>query len=717
MKQSFLKKYDLTPSVSISLIFLIAFFALFLAFPLIDVFKGAFWTGKLPRDIDMRKVNSRSFGPGTTNLTITVRAMREPVPAEWQADITIQSDDAKEEALNLTCGVSLNATPKFDEGVDEAAPPTPENIFLRAAFRAKDKQNAYLIKDFRGDKEKLVWRLLIQSDLAKDISGWTLKWDISNIPDYRRVMLSSRGKFDLTYFALMVTDPIQRACVLNSFKIGLMVTILTTLLSIPLAYFLVRYRFFGRGILQGLILVPMIMPPFVGAIGMKQFFAPYGSINLLLMKLRLMSFENPIDWSGGGFWGVVLLEILHLYPIMYLNVAAALANVDPNLEEAAENLGATKFRLFRTVTFPLMLPGYFAGAIIVFIWSFTDLGTPLIFEYRQVLPVQIFNRVNDIHTNPMGYALVVLVIILTLLFFYLSKKVVGSRRYEMMGRGHTGSREVQANPLMTGIIYLFVGGLIFTALLPHISVFLTSITPKAREWFLTVLPSEVTLRHYGGVFTHDNTLSSIKNSLFYSTLSTLLDIFLGILIAYLLTRKRIPGKNILDTTAMLPLALPGIALAFGYVGCFANTPLNPRDNPTALLIIAYAVRRLPYMVRAAYAGFQQTSITLEEASQNLGASPLRTLRKITLPLVIANLVAGGILCFSFAMLEVSSSLILSMKDQFNPITKTIYELFGRLEDGPYISSAMGILGMVLLTVSLVTAGRFLGKRMGELFRA
>ena len=576
MKQSFLKKYDLTPGISISLIFLIVFFALFLAFPLVYVFKGAFWT--------------------------------------------------------------------------------------------------------------------------------------------------SAGKFDLTYFKLIITDPTQRVCVLNSFKIGIIVTILTTLLSIPLAYFLVRYRFFGRGILQGLILVPMIMPPFVGAIGMKQFFATYGSINLLLMKLRLMSFDNPIDWTGGGFWGVVLLETLHLYPIMYLNIAAALANVDPNLEEAAENLGATKLRLFRTVTFPLMLPGYFAGAIIVFIWAFTDLGTPLIFEYRQVLSVQIFNRVNDIHTNPMGYALVVLVIMLTLLFFYLSKKVVGSRRYEMMGRGHTSSREVQATPLMTGIIYTFVGSFVFIALLPHISVVLTSLTPNAGRWFMTVLPSELTLHHYGGVFTHDNTLSSIKNSLFYSTLSTLGDIFLGVLIAYLLTRKRIPGKNILDTTAMLPLALPGIVLAFGYVGCFADLPLigqalNPRRNPVALLVISYAVRRLPYMVRAAYAGFQQTSITLEEASQNLGASPLRTLRKITLPLVIANLVAGGILCFSFSMLEVSSSLILSMIDRFNPITKTIYELFGRLADGAYISSAMGVLGMMLLTVSLVTAGRFLGKRMGELFRA
>ncbi len=527
-----------------------------------------------------------------------------------------------------------------------------------------------------------------------------------------------RGRFDLTYFKLMFTDDFQRICILNSLKIAVVTTIMTTLISLPLAYFLVRHSFPGRGLLQGMILVPMIMPPFVGAIGMKKFFDGFGSsANVLLRSLGVLGPQDAVDWFGGGFWGVVILEMLHLYPIMYLNVAAALANVDPNLEEAAENLGATKFRLFRTVTFPLMVPGYFAGAIIVFIWAFTDLGTPLIFNYDRVVAVQIFRRVKDINVNPMGYALVVLIIVLTLFFFYLSKKVIGTRRYEMMARGHTGSREAKASPLLTTIIYIFCVSVIIIALLPHISVVLTSLTTDSGTWYMSVLPSDYTLAHYRGVVTHDDTISSIRNSFLYSVGSTIITVILGIMIAYVLTRKRIPGKNLLDTISMLPLALPGIVLAFGYVGSYAGTILDPRRNPTALLILSYAVRRLPYMVRAAVAGFQQTSVTLEEASQNLGASPQRTLRKITLPLVIANLVAGGILVFSFSMLEVSSSLILAMKGQYNPITKTIYDLLQRLQDGPFIASAMGVLGMVLLSVSLVVSGRFLGKRMGELFRA
>lgn len=522
------------------------------------------------------------------------------------------------------------------------------------------------------------------------------------------------GRISFTFFKLMFVNPLIRQSIFNSIIIGIVVTLATTLLSLPLSYFLVRYRFFGRSLLQGLILVPMVMPPFVGAIGMKQLFARFGSVNLILMKLNIIEPQNAINWFGGGFLAVIVLEVLHLYPIMYLNISAALANIDPSMEEAAESMGAGRFRLFRTITLPLMLPGYFAGAVIVFIWAFTDLGTPLIFQYRKVMPIRIYDMVNEPTENPMGFALVVMVILITMVFFYLSKRFMGTRRYEMMSRGHTDVKERPVGTAKTIFIYVFVLGVIGIAVLPHISVAFLSITER---WAGTILPGKFTAIQYGKIFSHELTLPSIRNSLIYSSFSTIIDLILGILIAYILSRKRIPGKNILDATAMLPLALPGLILAFGYIACFSGTFLNPRENPVILLVVIYAVRRLPYMVRAAYAGFQQTSIALEEASQSLGATPLKTMRKITFPLIIANLVAGGILSFAFAMLEVSSSLILAMKKQFFPMTKAIYYLLSRIQDGTYIASAMGMLGMTLLIVSLVLAGRFLGKRMGELFRA
>jgi iron(III) transport system permease protein len=519
--------------------------------------------------------------------------------------------------------------------------------------------------------------------------------------------------FSLVFMKLMFSSPNYTIILANSVNLGLAVTLFTTLLSLPLALLLVRYNFPGKGLLTGLILVPMVLPPFVGAIGMRQLFARFGSINLLLLDLGIIS--QPIDWLGGGsFWGVVILEALHLYPIMYLNLAAALANVDPSLEEAAKNMGANSFELFRTVTFPLVLPGYFAGAIIVFIWAFTDLGTPLVFEYREVIAVQIFNMVTDLHQNPMGYAFVVAVIAVTLFFFYLSKRILGGGRYEMLSRGHVGTAARPASTRMTLVTYVVVLGISVLALIPHFGVLLTSVS---KRWFLSVLPSAYTLQFYGDVFTHDLTLLSIKNSLLLSSLSTIIDVVLGVVIAYFLARKRVPGRSVLDALAMLPLALPGLVLAFGYVAAFSATPLDPRINPVPLLVIAYAVRRLPYMVRAAYAGFQQTSVALEEAAINLGASPIKTLFQITMPLIFANLIAGAVLSFSFAMLEVSDSLILASKEPYYPITKAIYALLGRIADGPYIASAMGMLGLVLLAASLFIAGRFFGRRMGELFRA
>ena len=536
------------------------------------------------------------------------------------------------------------------------------------------------------------------------------------------------GRFSLQFFANIITDETQRILVINSFKLAISVTLATTLVSLPLAYILTRFRFPGRGVFQGLILIPMIMPPFVGAIGMKQLFGLYGSINTFLVQANLVDLADIapasfLDWFGGGFFGVVLLSTLHLYPIMYLNVSASLANVDPSLEEAAENMGASKTKLFFTITLPLMIPGYFAGAIIVFIWSFTDLGTPLIFDYYDVIAVRIFKQVSDINVNPSGYALVVLIITLTAACFWVSKRMTASRQYAMVGRGHVGSRENEAVGLTRWFIYAFMCGLGLLAVLPHLSIIMISLTPDASflEPLEDIFPKQITSSHYGDVFQHEDTFPSIKNSLFYSVFSTILAVVSGLLISFFLTRKELPFKNLLDSVAMLPLALPGVAIAFGYVGSFSSTTifsfLDPRENPVALLIIGYSVRRLPYMLRSIYAGLQQTSVTYEEASANLGATSSQTLFKITFPLIAANIIAGSILVFSFSMLEVSESLILAMKDEFAPITKAIYNLsMYPGGEGTFLACALGVVGMLLLIFCLLVASRTLGGKLGEIFK-
>ncbi|RLD11002.1 MAG: hypothetical protein DRI44_04605 [Chlamydiae bacterium] len=241
------------------------------------------------------------------------------------------------------------------------------------------------------------------------------------------------------------------------------------------------------------------------------------------------------------------------------------------------------------------------------------------------------------------------------------------------------------------------------------------------KWFMTVFPESFTLKYFKLAVTHKMAASSIRNSLLLSSFATIVDIIIGIILGYLLVRKKSRLTGWIDTLVMLPLAVPGIVLGFGYIACFrgwsfGSFTLNPQINPFPLLIICYSIRRLPYVVRSAYAGFKQLSESLEEAARNLGATGFRVARKISVPLISSHLLAGAIIAFSFAMFEVGSSLVLAFKEQDYPIAKAIYVLNMRLTDGPNIASAMGILGMILLAVSLIVTGMILGKRMGELFR-
>jgi len=526
------------------------------------------------------------------------------------------------------------------------------------------------------------------------------------------------GRFTWEYIAEVFRNRIYLEGLRNAFFLGLASTVATLLIALPLAFIADRFEFPAKKLLSGLLLVPMILPPFVGAIGIRQMLGQYGSLNSLLQKVGLLAPDATIDWLGEGrIWGIVALNALHLYPILFLNVTAALANVDPAMEEAAENLGCTGFRKFRRITVPLIMPGLFAGGTIVFIFAFTELGVPLIFDYARVTPVQIFYGIKEIAGNPFPFALVVVMLVSTVLLYATSKLLFGNTAQAMTSRASIGGGAREAGPLARWVCTAAFAGVTLLALLPHLGVIFVSF---AGEWYRSVLPGDWTLDHYQSALGHHLTVPSIANSLKYASCSTLFDLILGVGIAYVVVRTTLPARGLLDALAMMPLAVPGLVLAFGYITMTQEGRLfaflNPAKDPTLLLIIAYSVRRLPYVVRAAVAGLQQTSVTLEEAAQNLGASPLRTLRRVTFPLITANVLAGGLLAFSFAMLEVSDSLILAQKQQHYPITKAIYELFQLLGEGRFIASALGVWAMVFLGLTILAASRILGKKLGALFR-
>ncbi len=531
----------------------------------------------------------------------------------------------------------------------------------------------------------------------------------------------------LDHLILVFQDPTRVAGIVNAFKIATATTFLCIIISLPMAVLSARFDFPFKKVLNASILVPLILPPFVGAIGIRALLGREGSLNAFL----------GTDWDvlgQGKFWGVVAVMALHLYPIIYLNATASLANLDPALDESAENLGAGGWQRFFKITLPLIRPGIFAGATIVFIWSFTELGTPLMFDYYDVTSVQIFYGLKDVQNNAEPYALTLVLLVAAISFYLLGKFVFGKKGYAMYSKASRAGGEIKLSGIWGWAASLSFGAVIFIAIMPHLGVMLTSVA-EPGSWYASVLPGEITGSHFNEALTSPESFNSIKNSLMLSLIAMVLNMSIGVVIGYLIVRTTIKGRGLLDALCMLPLAVPGLVMAFGYVAMTLRWPFGKdgifedswfewlnlevfgtNPNPFPLLVVAYAIRRLPYIVRSTVSGLEQTSGELEEAAVNLGATRVTAVRKVIIPLIMANLIAGGLLVFSFSMLEVSDSLILAQRSDHFPITKMIFEFTNRLGDGIYIASAMGVWGMVLLTITLFGASLMLGKKLGSIFR-
>ncbi len=525
------------------------------------------------------------------------------------------------------------------------------------------------------------------------------------------------GKNGLTleYIFAAVRNPIYREGLWNALLLGLASTLVSLLLAFPLALAGYRHDFPGKKILGALVLAPMILPPFVGAVGIKQMLGVHGAFNSLLIHLGMMSRAAPYDWlAHGRFGGIILMNALHLYPVLYLNIAAALANLDPAMEQAAENLGCAPWRRFWRITLPLAMPGVFAGATIVFIWAFTELGVPLVFDFTRVAPVQIYDGIKGLDHNPLPYALTAILMLIASLVFAFSKLLLGRTRLGAAQKPQSGRSLVKADGWMAEwraglFIVIFL-----LASIPHVGVLLLSCS---KDWYNTVIPAQMTWRHYQEALGNALVVPSIENSLLYATGATFAALVVGLAAAWVIVRGGLKTSGLLDALVMLPLAVPGLVMAFGYLALSQEGKpfhflIGAAGSPFLLLATAYGLRRLPYIVRAAAAGLQQSNPMLEEAARSLGATSWRTLRRVSLPLIGVNLAAGGILAFAFAMMEVSDSLILAQQAEHYPITKAIFALLSTLGNGTELAAALGVWAMIVLATALVGAAAVGGKRGG-----
>ena len=500
------------------------------------------------------------------------------------------------------------------------------------------------------------------------------------------------GSLTLGHFGTFFSTGLMRESFGNSLYVAVTSVIVASLIAVPLAYITVRFQFRGATLIQTLGVLPLIMPPFVGAVAMQLIFGRSGSVNLLLDES--FGFSIPIMQ---GLTGVIFVESLHYFPFILMNLIVALRAIDGAMEEAALNLGARGWRLFSRVVFPLALPGYLAGAALVFVKVFDDLGTPLVLGQTNMLAPQAYLRITQVGLeDPLGYVISVIMIAFSILALWLSIRVMKGKDYSTLQKGGAGIARRRLSTGETWFAYCAIALVLLVVLSPHLGLLLLSL---ARVWSFSVLPDDYTLSNYATVFT-DST-GMITNTLLYCGLAATIDVVIGVAIAYLILRTRIPARQWLDFTASAAIAVPGIVLAIGYLRTFQGFEIGgvPITQTWLLIMLAYSVRRLPYALRSCMAALQQINISLEEAAEMLGASKWRSVRRVLIPLMAGGILAGFVSSFITAAVELSATILLVVKESQAPMSYGIY-LHMQSISGRGSGAALGVL--LVLTVALGT---------------
>ncbi len=504
--------------------------------------------------------------------------------------------------------------------------------------------------------------------------------------------LDGDGSFTLGHFGTFFSTGLMRESFGNSLYVALSSVLFASLIAVPLAYITVRFQFRGALLIQTLGVLPLIMPPFVGAVAMQLIFGRSGSLNLVLDD----TFGTTLPIMQ-GLTGVIFVETLHYFPFILMNLVVALRAIDGAMEEAALNLGARGWRLFARVVFPLAMPGYLAGAALVFVKVFDDLGTPLVLGQTNLLAPQAYLRITQVGLeDPLGYVISVIMIAFSILALWLSVRVMKGKDYSTLQKGGAGIARRRLKPLESVLAYAVILLVLLVVLSPHLGLLVLSF---ARMWSFSVLPDTWTLANYATVF--QDSSGMISNTLLYCGLAALIDVVIGTAIAYLILRTKIPGRQWLDFVASAAIAVPGIVLAIGYLRTFQAFELwgVPVTQTWVLIMLAYSVRRLPYALRSCMAALQQINISLEEAAEMLGASKWRSVRRIVIPLMAGGILAGFVSSFITAAVELSATILLVVKESQAPMSYGIY-LYMQSVAGRGPGAALGVL--LVLTVAVGT---------------
>lgn len=469
----------------------------------------------------------------------------------------------------------------------------------------------------------------------------------------------------------------------NSLVLGFSVTLIVILVCIPLAYGIARTKMPFKKTISALCMVPLIVPTFISSYAFIIMFGRAGWVTQIYNALGGEGMlVNPYSMMG-----VALVQVFFFFPYALWPLVAAFKISDVSLEEASQNLGAKSWFTFVFVTFPLALPGVISSALLIFTVSFSDFGTPIVLAPKELnlLVVEAYREISGFFNWGGAAILTVVMVIVAAFFFWLQHLFTKGKNYGSVS-GKPKQQKLIENKLLTRVLSGYSFFIVLVPLFAMLSIALQSIS---TTWGKSLLPNGYTLDHYKTIFS--TSMSNIQNSIILATGALVLSVIIATFVSYFVVRQ---NSAKLDFMASIPLVVPGIAFGIALIQTFNTAPLH-LTGTALLLIIAYTIRRLPYMVRSTMGAMRAIKQDIEEAAINLGATPLTAAITIIGPLMLPGIAAGSVLVFITVIKEASVSILLA-PPEWAPMSLAIFHNILRGEY--YSAAAMSIVLVVLVLV-------------------
>ena len=534
-----------------------------------------------------------------------------------------------------------------------------------------------------------VWQVISFVILA--LYALFLIWPMVSL--LRSSVINDDGQFTWEFFQRFFDRKTYYGTLANSFKVAAAVTAASLIVGILFSYFYSLFDLKGKAFLQTMAILACMSPPVIGAYSWIQMFGRGGIFTKMIRTA--FGFRLPDIY---GFGGIVIVISCELFPLVFLYINGALKNIDNSLIEASSGLGCNSFKRFFKVILPLCMPPILAAGLLVFMRAFADFSTPLLIgKGYQTFPVLIYNSFVGETSRSQNFASAVSVvgIIVTGLIF-LVQKLANSKFNFTMNALH--SIEVRkAKPLYSIVMHVFCYFIVLVAMLPQFFVAWQSF----RECKGGVFQDGYSFQSYIDAF--DKVIKrSLPNTFSIGIIALVLVVFMAILIAYLVVRRRNTLNNVIDTLSMLPYIIPGAVVGIALVVSFNREPIV-LTGTAVIMIIALIIRRLPYTIRSSVAILQQIPMSIEEAAISLGCSKLKAFFIITVPMMTGGIMSGAIISWITIITELSTAIVLySVKTE--TMTLTVYTSVVQGNDG--VASAVATMLLAVTTISLLLFMKF-----------